>query len=82
MSNVNIRQDLDATFNSFLETKFVSSSTMVNESDGMPYLQYAARELAVSVASQSLLTAGPTVWKVTGGQRGKYQICPEYRIFM
>jgi hypothetical protein len=49
MSNVNIHQDLDATFGSFLDTKSLSSTTMVNESDGIPYLQYSARELPVSV---------------------------------
>jgi hypothetical protein len=48
MSNVNIHQDLDATFGSFLETKSLSSLIMVNESDGIPYLQYSARELPVS----------------------------------
>jgi hypothetical protein len=49
MSNVNIHQNLDATFDSFLEIKSLSSSIMVNESDSIPYLQYSARELPVSV---------------------------------
>jgi hypothetical protein len=48
MSNVNIQQDLDATFGSFLDTKSLSSLIMVNEADGIPYLQYSARELPVS----------------------------------
>jgi len=75
MSNVNIQQDLDATFGSFLDTKSLSSTIMVNESDGIPYLQFSARELPVSFDCQALLTAGPAVWEGTRGQRGKYQIC-------
>jgi hypothetical protein len=53
MSNVNIYQDLDATFGSFLETKSLPSSIMVNESDSIPYLQYSARELPVSLHAEA-----------------------------